>query len=331
MQRRSEMLDTQAVAHIEEVLGYRFREKALLVQAFIRESYCNEARQAGRPVQSNEVLEFCGDSVLGLSVVTLLMRRFAACGERGLETRLDQGDLTAVKSNLTDKHMLSERMRELGLGKYLLTSVGDRKVGATEERSVLEDLFESLVGAVYLDSGCDLPCTVEMVGRLLDIDRFLIRKKEGRASISPKNDVQEWCDPRGLRFGYEVRTVSGPDNDRFYEVVCAVEGIGEATGSGRSKKEAEKAAAAAILPLLHTAEDQTDRTDAAQENGKTRLQKWCAAHKKDCVYTQLTPHPEGKRFRCLCTVAGLSAEGEGNNKKEAEKAAATALLLKLEG
>ena len=104
---------SQNIALIEEKIGYVFKDKSLITQAFTRTSFCNEHRQDGRCLyQSNEVLEFFGDSVLSAAIVTLLVKDFSTRYEHGIKTRLNEGDFSNIKSKLSDKKNLSERMRE---------------------------------------------------------------------------------------------------------------------------------------------------------------------------------------------------------------------------
>ena len=240
----------RSVKEIETVIGYEFRDRALLRQAFTRKSYCNEARQAGdRAIQSNEVLEFCGDSVLSTAIISILMEKCSRRGDAGLLTELDEGSFTVIKSNLVNKSMLSRKIGELGLARHLLVGRGDEKCGIREQPSVMEDLFESLIGAVYFDSGKDLPLIIEMVGRLLDTDEYL-KKNAVRQAASPYNALQEFCQGRKLPFSFEEVEHFGPEHARTYVYACFVDGQEIARGQGQSGQKAKAAAAEAALPIL---------------------------------------------------------------------------------
>ncbi len=242
---------------IQHVIGYRFRDISLLRQAFTRESYCNEARQRGdRSIQSNEVLEFCGDSVLSAAIVSILMEECSVRTEDGMITRLDEGDFSVIKSNLTNKTMLGQKMKETGLSHLLLVGYGDRQRRIWEEPSVREDLFESIIGAIWFDSEHNIETIIEIVRRLLDTDEYL--EKHSITPASPKNALQEWCEHRtrrGTEFFYEKIGESGPEHDKTYlarVTVRMTDGtVLTAEGSGRNIKRAESEAAAAILPLLY--------------------------------------------------------------------------------
>ena len=157
---------------IEKKIGYSFKDKSLLRQAFTRTSFCNENKgKGGKKYQSNEVLEFFGDSLLSAAIVTLLMKDCTERYEFGISTSLNEGDFSNIKSRLSDKKNLSLATEKLGLQKYLLMGEGDAKLGIENEPSVIEDLFESIIGAIYLDSGNDIKKVIASVS-----------KKIGRAS-----------------------------------------------------------------------------------------------------------------------------------------------------
>ncbi len=231
------------ITEIEKILGYEFKNKSLLRQAFTRESYCNELRAVGVELQSNEVLEFCGDSVLGASVITILMEKYSFFGEGGMKSALDEGNFSNIKSRLSDKRMLSERIYELGLYEYLLLNRGDEKMNIATQPSVMEDLFESIIGAVYFDSGKDMAFVISLINRLLDVERYLERN-DPQALKSSKNLLQEWCQDRKMeRPVYTVVDESGPEHEKSYTVLCTIEGKPYETGVGKNKKAAESDAA----------------------------------------------------------------------------------------
>lgn len=239
-----------AIGEIEEIIGYHFRDPALLRQAFTRKSYCNEAHQAGdREIQSNEVLEFCGDSVLSAAIISILMERCSRRSPVGLATELDEGSFTVIKSNLTNKTMLSRRVGELGLHKHLLVGRGDAQRGIDRQPSVMEDLFESIVGAVYFDCGKDMRVMTELISRLLDTEEYL-KKNAVRQAASPYNALQEFCQARKLPFSFSEVEHFGPEHERTYVFACYVEDVKIAEGQGGSGAKAKAAAAAAALPLL---------------------------------------------------------------------------------
>lgn len=238
------------IPEIEKIIGYEFHDKALLRQAFTRKSYCNEARQRGdHGIESNEVLEFCGDSVLSSAIITILMEKCSERNEYGMITKLDEGAFTVIKSNLTNKSMLSRKMAELGIAHHLLVGKGDAKVKIHEQPSVMEDLFESILGAVYFDSEHNLPLIIDIVEELLDTDEYL-EKHAVKQSASPYNALQEFCQARGLSFAFCKMDQTGPEHQPTYTYACLVEDREIARGKGQSGTKAKAAAAAAALPIL---------------------------------------------------------------------------------
>ncbi len=242
----------KSVKEIEEIIGYTFRDKSLLRQAFTRASYCNEHNYGERePYQSNEVLEFFGDSVLSMAIVTSLIKTKTKRYSKGIKTELEEGDFSNIRSHLADKKSLSDNIRRLGLQEYLIMSDGDKKLGIGNERSVMEDLFESLIGAVYIDSDFNMDSVTPVVEKMLDLSVYLTKSK--RAMQSYKNMIQEWCADKRRRMPppvYEKRSESGPDHNKSYTCVCIVDGKELGEGTARSVKLAESESARAALEAL---------------------------------------------------------------------------------
>lgn len=228
---------------IEQKIGYVFNNKALLRQAFTRNSYCNEMRQIGESVQSNEVLEFCGDSILGGAIITILMEKYSRLGKNGIISELAEGDFSNIKSKLSDKSMLSARIKELGLYEYLLLNRGDEKMNIALQPSVMEDLFESIIGALYFDCGKDMKIVTDVIDRMLDVESYFEKNRQPETRSS-KNLLQEWCQARSMeRPTYEVVAEIGPDHEKKFTVLCKIEGKSYEKGEGKNKKAAESNAA----------------------------------------------------------------------------------------
>ncbi len=254
---------------IEEQLGYRFRNRALLRQALTRSSYFHEMQMSGTPsdTPSNEVLEFLGDSLLSAALAYLLIRRYGTVGENGLETRLAEGGFSAIKSKMSDKTALSRIIGEMGLQSYLRVSRGDRLQGVQDRDSPREDLFESLVAAVALDSGMNFETVLALVERLDRPERLLgddadagaeqlqtlVRKQVRDA----KTRLKEYCEKQRIPCSYTQTGVRGPEHNCTYTVCCTVttaHGAVSGTGEGPSRRKAEQAAAEAALAVLEAAD-----------------------------------------------------------------------------
>ncbi len=325
------LLSDEAVRDIESKINYKFENKSLLYQAFSRSSYTNEQKQtSGIELPSNEVLEFCGDSILGASVVTLLLRRYGEITEdRGFLSRFGEGSFSTFKSNMSDKSMLSERMDCLGLHRYLLMSCGDRERHIAEQPSVKEDLFESIVGAVYMDTKGDFAATAAVVGDMLDPDAFLCKEKPQK---NVKNLLQEYCQQKKIPWQYETVSVTGPEHEPCIRVRCTVNGRAY-YGEGSNTKKAEiSAARAACAELLQNNSAETPAAADPASHPRTRLKEYCDRHKKKMsfAYTE-TAHDSVRYYRAELAIDGIVlAVGEGGSKKDAAKAASEKVLAIIE-
>ena len=162
------------ISEIEAVIEYTFKDKSLLRQAFTRASYTNEHHgRGGVRIQSNEVLEFFGDGILSAAIISFMIRDSSERYAYGLKTELEEGDFTNLKSKLSDKKNLSRCMRGLGLQKYLLMGEGDEKLGIENQPSVMEDLFESIIAAIYIDCGMNMQTVMRSVSVMLDVDSYI--------------------------------------------------------------------------------------------------------------------------------------------------------------
>lgn len=166
------MLTLEAIKEIESKIGYVFKSKALLSQAFSRSSYAEETRMKGGKGLSNEQLEFYGDAVLNYVIVDSLSFEHTIVDEDGNVHTRTQEELTNFRSYWTDKTMLSARMEVLGLSKYLLLSKGDMVQGVDKNKSAKEDLFEALIGAVWFDCNKNFKIVGNMIYKLLDLSFY---------------------------------------------------------------------------------------------------------------------------------------------------------------
>ena len=323
----------KSIEQIEKTLGYTFRDKSLLKQAFTRESYCNENNRGKTNFISNEVLEFFGDSILSAAIVSLLLKGRTKKYEYGIYTELGEGDFSTIRSNLSDKKNLSSAMGALGLEKYLLLSRGDAKLGIEKEPSVMEDLYESIIGAIYIDSGMDLSVVVSVVERTLDVSSYISEAEAPKKNA--KNLLQEWCDDKKHRLPhpeYKVLSATGPDNKKTYE--CGVY-IGEklyAKGVGKNQKLAEAEAAKLALEILK-AEAKQPKVDAATVAQKLRelgsKNKVPSAEYRDLGETENSTI-NVKEYAIECRFMGKVATGTGLSKQDARAAAGLKILEEIE-
>ncbi len=217
---------------LEKTIGVVFSDKNLLQQAFIHRSYLNEARGIRT---SNERLEFLGDSVLSLLTSQFLYQEYPDFPE---------GTLTNIRSGLVKTTSLAAVADTLHLGELLFLSHGEEASGGRKNPSLLADTFEALLGAMYLDGG------LETARKYLT--RFLFPRAkdivENKAYIDYKSLLQEIIQEQSKTSPiYRVVKSEGPDHAKTFwiEVSAAGQKLGE--GQGKSKQEAEQAAAARAL------------------------------------------------------------------------------------
>ena len=220
---------------LEKKLGYVFQNPALLSEALNHSSYANEHRALGE--QSNERLEFLGDSVLGFVTAEFLFE---------LHRDLPEGDLTRQRAALVCEQSLHEVAKMLDLGKYLKLGKGEDAGGGRTRPSILADATEAVFAAVYLDGG------IEAASAL--IHRVLLDKEGEHAEElvqDYKTALQEMVQRKsGQALSYRMVGESGPDHNKTFTAEVLLNGEGIGTGSGHSKKEAEQAAARAAIRKL---------------------------------------------------------------------------------
>ena len=243
------------LAAIERAIGYAFRDRTLLRQAFTRRSYTEEYKAKNKrpaPVECNELLETMGDAMLSAALLTILFRRHGKVTGRGYEADFGEGVFTEIKKNLCDKTALSRIIDDLKtedgtpFAALLTVSDGDRSSGNYNSPSPKEDLFESIVGAVALDCGCDLPTVITLVERLDDPDRLTV-------ALPAKDAVtrlKELCEAKKWTLDYPEIGQTGPDHAPVFTVGCVVNGKRVSTGSGSRKSAAKSDAASAALKKM---------------------------------------------------------------------------------
>lgn len=226
------------IAELESMVGHQFREPQWLHQALMHSSRIPE-RAPEEPAESNEKLEFLGDAVLELIVSEELVRAFPDWSE---------GQLSKSRARLVNATAISLSAQRLGLGKYLRLGRGEEKTGGRTKPALLADAYEALIAAVYLDGG--LEAARGFVRRSL-VDGEMSIEAERLGHTDHKSALQELLQSRGIAPGaYFVVAEDGPDHQKTFRVEVRIAGEISAIGSGRTKKEAEQAAAIAALIQL---------------------------------------------------------------------------------
>jgi ribonuclease-3 len=221
---------------LESRLGYRFRNQALLVEALTHPSFLQDNAQAGA---HNQRLEFLGDSVLQFILTDALYRTFP--GDR-------EGVMSRRRAVLSKGGFLTQMARDLGLDASLRLNKSEEDSGGRNRASILEDAFEALVGAVYLDS--DLATTQRLV--LAWYGPLAERLAVSEDAENPKGRLQELIQPDhgNNALNYLVSATTGPRHAQVYEVEVFLNDRKIGSGSGSSKKSAEEAAARVALMAL---------------------------------------------------------------------------------
>jgi ribonuclease-3 len=215
-------------------LGYQPTDDALVAQAFAHRSWCAEHAE----YESNERLEFLGDSVLGFLVADHVYRTDAG---------LDEGALTDVRKAVVNSVCLAEVAIELGLGDHLRLGKGEEQSGGREKPSILADAMEAVLGAVYLDGGLD-------AARRLVLDvlggRIQAAIEAGGGDQDHKSRLQERLATVTTATATYTFDATGPDHARHFTVTVSADGHELGVGTGRSKKQAEQQAARVALETL---------------------------------------------------------------------------------
>lgn len=217
------------------------RDRELWTQGLTHRSFAYE--QGGLP--TNERLEFLGDAVLGVVVTDALYREFPDRPE---------GDLAKMRAALVNMTVLADVAREIGLGENILLGRGEEMTGGRDKASILGDTLEAVFGAVYLDRG------IKYARRVI-LDLFLPRIRgqvEGGVVHDYKTTLQELAAATRNTLPEYQLSESGPDHAKRFRAEVTLGGTSYGTGAGRSKKEAEQAAARVAVERLRT-EDRAAR------------------------------------------------------------------------
>lgn len=221
------------ILSIEKILGYHFQQPALLEEAFTHRSFANEV---GFPAPHNERLEFLGDAVLGLFLTEELFRRYPAHSE---------GELSRLRSILVDAASCTEYSKQLGVQSFLRLGRGEQQASRGRE-TILSDLFEAIIGAIYLDGGLE-------AAKKFFFSHFS-RNVEALIRNPPQNwkaQLQDYCQRvHHLTPTYDVLDETGPDHAKTFTITVLIGEQAVGQGKGSSKKEAQQQAAQQAMEYL---------------------------------------------------------------------------------
>lgn len=232
------------ISGLEKRIGYSFQNKNILKEALTHSSYANELKARKQEAVCNERLEFLGDSVLSVVVSEHLFEKFSSNPE---------GDLTQRRALLVQSASLAAYSRSIGLGDYLYLGHGEEKNRGRERQSTLENAFEALVAAIYLDAGEN---GLDEVRRFVlpIVDKYLEENYDYK-HIDAKTELQQLIQQaEGDFLEYVVVAERGPDHKKEFEIVARLNSNIIGRGKGNSKREAEQNAAKEALRLFGTIE-----------------------------------------------------------------------------
>jgi ribonuclease-3 len=220
---------------LQESLAYHFSEFTHLNQALTHPSFHNEQEHGGGDYQR---LEFLGDAILGMLLAEMLYDRFPDATE---------GELSRTRAQLAEQSSLAAVARRRGIGAFIRVGKGEELSAGRDKDSILCDVLEAILAAVYLDGGLEAARQVVamLFGELLDMPL------EQTASRDAKSELQELLSSRNLAPPeYHLAFESGPPHGRLFGFLVMIEGQLAGEGEGRSKKIAQQAAAAQALERL---------------------------------------------------------------------------------
>lgn len=224
------------IKEFEEIIGYRFTDENLLINALTHSSYSHENRH--KPIIFNERLEFLGDSVLSLVISRYLFENYPS---------LPEGDLSKVRAAVVCEHSLWQCAQNIELGSFLRLGHGEEMTGGRTRVSILADAFEAVIAAIYLDSGLE-QVREWVLGQLYDT---IVAAVNGKRFKDFKTTLQEMVQASvDKEISYKVVGETGPDHKKIFYVHVFLDGEMYGEGEGNSKKRAEQAAAQAALAKL---------------------------------------------------------------------------------
>lgn len=220
------------ISRLEEALGYRFHNQDLLRSALTHRSYISEEPTA----DDYERLEFLGDAVLQLAVTERIYAQYPD---------MPEGHMAKLRAAVVNEEVLAELGQRLELGSHLLIGRGEEVTGGRHKASILSDVVEALLGALYVDAGYAKAAEVTLIHMVEEIDR----RAHAPGIGDFKTRLQEVLAKKGRRPDYRISD-EGPDHEKVFHAEVVVDGRPVGSGTGGSKKAAEQAAAEQALASM---------------------------------------------------------------------------------
>ncbi len=240
------MLDPERLEQLKPLqasLNYTFQDVFLLNKALTHKSYVNEKSEN---IKNNERFEFLGDSVLDLIVSDYMVRTYPDHSE---------GILSKIRAAVVTEQCLADLAREVRLGDYLLLGKGEDLTGGREKNSILANAFEAVAGAIYVDSDLKTACGVLLPRLKAEIVEYADTSqfRDFKSELQQMTQLRFNCIPN-----YKVVEEMGPDHAKEFRVVVNTQDQIKGKGQGRSKKEAEQAAAKDAVNQLNAMDNERD-------------------------------------------------------------------------
>jgi ribonuclease-3 len=235
------MIDSQEPArHVAARIGHSFRDFQLLMTALTHRSFVHEHPEQG--ATDNERFEFLGDAVLGAAAASVLFERYSGARE---------GELTRRRADLVNERALASIASELGIGDALRLGRGEERSGGRSKPRLLASAFEACIAAIFLDSGIESAMTAARALLGPRLDELAPGERDFKSRLQERMQSRGESTPR-----YELEHAEGPEHERIFHVtVLRANGELLARGSGRSKLEAEQAAARQALEHAGTSDE----------------------------------------------------------------------------
>lgn len=226
-------MSIKSISDLEQVIGYSFKDKALIKRALTHSSYANE--QKINKSGDYERLEFLGDAVLELVSSEFFYHEYP---------QMPEGRLTKMRSSHVCEPALAFCAREFGLEQYILLGKGEERTGGRERDSIISDVCEAIIGALYLDGGMSIAHKF--------IHQFILNDIENKSLFyDSKSILQETVQANGhISLEYKLISEEGPDHDKIFTVEVFIGGKSSGIGSGKTKKGAEQKAAYEAIKLI---------------------------------------------------------------------------------
>lgn len=226
------MMNEKDIFTIEKKIGYVFKDKQLLERAFTHSSVDKNA------LKNYQTLEFLGDSILDFIVAKRLME---------INPNAHEGALTKLRSQIVSKEPLADEIEYLDLAKYVIVGKGENAVYIQSQTKIMSDIFESLIGAIYLDSK-DIAMAERFI--LMKLSNLFNGNIKHVNSGDYKTELNEFASKNDITVEYEVVDRVGPSHNPTFTCECKINGFHSGLGIGKSKREAEQNAAKQALEYL---------------------------------------------------------------------------------